>query len=84
MAAKDMAARGEKTRAKVLKALGKKPKSAAEVAKKVGVSVGFARDILHDYVNFKKAVETKKGNTRMFALPPAQSVAGVTHSETTK
>lgn len=83
MAAKDMAARGEKTRAKVLKALGKKPKSAAEVASKVGVSPGFVRKILVGFAGSRKVATAKKGNATLYSVPhvPPKDVAQVTHSE---
>lgn len=69
MAAKDMAAQGEKTRAKVLKALGKKPKSAADVASKVGISIGLARKILMGFAGNRHVACGKRGNVNLFSVP---------------
>lgn len=69
MSASSMAEQGKKTEAKVLKALGKKPKTAQEVAEKVGVSRGAVVTHLRTLVMSKQATQEKLGRSYVYALP---------------
>lgn len=67
MSASSMEKQGKKTEAKVLKALGKKPKTADEVAKRAGVSRGTAKNYLDAAVKENKASALKKGRSTGYA-----------------
>jgi predicted ArsR family transcriptional regulator len=69
MSASTMAKQGEKTRAKVRKALGKKPKTTEEVAKRAGISRGMAASHLDFLFIQGHASKAKQGRSFVWALP---------------
>lgn len=66
MSASSMAAQGEKTRAKILKKLGKKGKTSKVIAEALDLSEAYVRSTLKAAVNTGKAKEEKVGRQVLF------------------
>lgn len=73
MSASSMEEQGKKTLEKVRKALGKKPKTAQEVATKAGIGRRQAAAHLKALVEGKLATEAKVGRSLKYALPESAS-----------
>lgn len=69
MSAQSMAAQGEKTRAKILNKLGKKPKTAASIASALNLSQQYVQTVLNNAVSMKKAEKVKQGRSNLYREP---------------
>ena len=73
MSASTMAKQGEKTRAKILKKLGKRPKSVKTIAESLGLSEQYVRQTLSAAAQQGKATVKKYGRLGMFYSAVSES-----------
>ena len=69
MSAQSMAAQGEKTRAKILNKLGKKPKSAAAIAASLKLTQQYVQTVLNQATEQKKAEKVREGRAFLYREP---------------